>query len=301
MAGPWDAVEDAPYEAPQSVERTIPNPVAARNALAPTGIKVIARGSPRVSTGQPPETFRDLTDAEKSKYGALANQISNRGRITYVPADVAAANKPGGQTKLTPQDMQYINGLRKQADETGNMSTLMGEFEQLNQNVETGGYYATPGVNAALSPFDSKRSRMSSIVSQITPAMRNGLPGAASDRDVAMFRDATVGLDKPYLTNKATAEASKAFAKRQGDYVAFLEAYAQKNGNVLGAREKWQDYAAKNPVFSKDLDKDGLLVPQKPVPWRQVFQELKPDSGKPKVTAPTKIRRYNPSTGGFDD
>jgi hypothetical protein len=114
----------------------------------------------------------------------------------------------------------------------------------------------------------------------MTPAMRNGLPGAASDRDVSLFQQATVGVDKSRAVNTQIRDMAKAFVARQGDFQAFREAYARANNTLLGADEKWAEYAEAYPLFSEDTSSDGLpKVNSKITPWRKVLDTRMPDEG----------------------
>jgi hypothetical protein len=123
------------------------------------------------------------------------------------PAQTNAGNK----VQVNASDMASVRELRKQSLETANMAQQLDRFVQLNQSVKTGGVKGAIGLTSAMAPFNHDIAEMQGIVNNITPAMRNGLPGSASDKDVAMFRGATVGLDKPLAANQAIAAAAKAF------------------------------------------------------------------------------------------
>lgn len=274
--GAWDVVSQTPLGAgpqPGQPAQVPIQPVGSRNALTP---RVLATVPPKPAA--PKATYRVPTAQELDAYPG-ASQIDNYGKVYYPPAGVGG--RPGNGGKLSPQDSIYLKNNRQSASEVSNMSNLMDEFVKMNKDVETGGLAAIPGVNSVMAPFDNKRSAMNAIVSRITPAMRNGLPGAASDRDVAMFKEATVGLDKPFKANQSIATSARSFAARQHDYVAYMEAYAKKNGNLLGAQEGWDNYTASNPVFEEKLDADGLPVPRKVAPWRSKFPELRPGAKAP--------------------
>src|SRR5690606_39909362 len=105
-------------------------------------------------------------------------------------------------------------------------------------------------------------------------------------------RSATVGIDKPGNANAAVGKALKATATRQGDYVAFLEHYAQTNGSLLGAQEEWDAYAAANPMF--DQDAKGALIVRKTTPWRQFFGVEQP---KARSSQPSQLPQRG--EGGF--
>lgn len=236
------------------------------------GAKVIARGQR--------QEWRNMSADELKQRGyspGAVVQINDTTKQERMTQRAPTNSNTGGNTKLSPQDNSTINKLRTEAKELGTMSSLLDEFMGINKKAETGGSYAlhpfVPGVAAAMGNSDV--GRMQAITDQITPAMRNGLPGAASDRDVSMFRGATVGVEKPYETNRAIAIAQKALARRSADYIAFMEAYARKKGGLLGAQELWDAYKDDNPLFKEG--KNGPIT-QKVVPWREVITELKDDA-----------------------
>lgn len=211
----------------------------------------------------------------------------------------ATALKVGGAAgkaaKLSQSEEAGLQKLRQSNTEAQNMASLTDRFVSLNKQIKTGGTMALPGMGDVIGTVNPKVSEMVAITSQLTPAMRNGLPGAASDKDVAMFKSATVGINKPYAANVAIARAAKAFASRQGDYLAFLEAWANSRGTVRGASEVWKGYADSHPVFS-GVDKNGVPLLAKSTPWRQAIQM---DGSAPQPA--TRERVWDAAKGGFVD
>lgn len=257
----------------------------------------------------PKEAWRAATPQEAQARGYVGGQINTvtgefKGTDTVAAAAEKAAqtNKASGTgpIKLSPQDSIYVSKARDAAQTANNMSNLMDQFIAGNKGVDTGGLYAAPGVAQVVAATNKRIGRLVSITSQLTPAMRNGLPGAASDRDVAMFRSATVGVDKPYQTNLAIAKAGKAFAARQNDYVAFIEAYAKANGSLLGAQEIWNTYTNSYPLYSGQT-KDGIpVINTKLKPWRSVIDLRPANQSSPNSTSGGKKFMYNPTTGQLE-
>lgn len=265
-----------------------PAPAASPQPVGGGRVTELYTGKPKPPpAAKPAEPFTLSPGAVR--YDAQGNVIAS------APAKPTSGS---GTVKLSPQDGSYLNTIRKQADETMGVIPLMNEFIDLNRQVETGGLLATPGAGTVMSAFNPKIGRMKSIMDRLTPAMRNGLPGAASDKDVAMFRSATVGLDKPLETNVATAAAFNAWAQRQGDYAAFLEAFAKKNGNLLGARELWSGFAEKHPLFSPG-GMDGMVRVNPRGSWRT---EINMDSDTPAAPQGGGRRElhWNPATRKFE-
>lgn len=216
------------------------------------GARVIAQGQPKPEKSDAPSGYR----------------WTAQGDLEAIPGG-PAAEKAKGATKLAPQDSKYISEARTSAQQLSATVPLVDRFIELNTKVWTGGALGNNTLAGAAAMFDPRVAEMKAITDRLTPAMRQGMPGAASDRDVAMFQSATVGLGKPGPANQSVARALKAGAKRQADYVAFLENYAKENGSLLGAQEEWDAYAAANPMFDQD-DKGNLTI-RKQTPWRQYF------------------------------
>lgn len=256
------------------------SPTAQAPAM-PAGARVIAQAPAKPQA-------RPATAEEKAAYG--------------IPADVPAQMKPDGTIdtisvgngrgsgKLAPTDAKYLSEARTSAQQLNTVVPSVKRFMDLNRQVGTGAGFAIPGVSM-VGRIDPRIAEMQSITDKLTPAMRQGLPGAASDRDIAMFQSATVGLNKPGDANQSVANAIIAGAKRQQDYVAFLENFAKTNGSLLGAQEEWDAYAAANPMF-EDSGKGSLRI-NKTTPWREYFgvsaaKAAKPAGAKPGPTPAKK-------------
>lgn len=215
------------------------------------------------------------------------------------PTKAGAAGTAGKPSKLSQSEEAGLQRERDEYNKNSNLASLMDQFMVLNKEVPTGGKMAMPGAGSIVGPFNAKVARMQSITSQITPGMRNGLPGAASDKDVAMFKDATVGLKNPYAANKATADAAKAFVARQGDYLAFKEAWATEHGTVRGALETWRNFVDAHPLYS-GKDANGMLKLAPKTPWRSVIN-ISAAPGSAAAPAAGRERVYNPKTRSFDN
>ena len=247
------------------------------------------RGDP-VGTiyGNPKAQARPATAAEKAAYGIPANipaQMKPDGSI-----DPITIGNGRGSGKLAPQDSKYIAEARTSSQQLSNTLPLVQRFIKLNEDVSTGGMMGSNAFSGAAALVSPKVAEMKAITDKLTPAMRQGLPGAASDRDIAMFQSATVGLGKPGPANQSVAVALKGAVKRQQDYVAYLENYARKNGSLLGAQEEWDVYASENPMFTDEGR--GVLKVNPTTPWRTYFGEAAPQrSGARPQSAPAGARQ----------
>ena len=270
--------------------------------------RVIASVAPRAATTA---AWRTMTPAEVSAAGLReggsyqVNATNGQTRVAQAPPAAArGANgaRPAGAVRLTPQEAGEIKEIKKQGRELSNTADLYREWMRLNRQVETGGMMAMPGAGIARGAIDARVARMNAIQARLTPQMRQGMPGAASDRDVAMFGRSTVSIGAPRAANDATARAGQAFAQRQGDYTAYMEQYARDNGTLLGAQEGWDEYTGANPLFNEGTN--GLIQVRPWTPWRTYFNRERAPAGsntpRSAPSAPTgspQRRRYNPNTG----
>lgn len=222
---------------------------------------------------------------------------------------------PGGRPKLSAQEEKALLAARDGAQKMRGVAADADRFVSLNNDVSTGGVDDWGIIGQATSLFSPKKAEMRAIGERMVPVQREAGSGAMSDRDVEMYRAATLSIDKPGPTNQALGGVLKAGSQRQGDYAAFLDFYAQRNGTLLGAEEAWGSYANANPLFDKG--KTGTTI-RKVTPWRQWFGVGGP-GGRPAQgpaqrggqvraqPAPARAapaqgqrKRYNPQTGRIE-
>lgn len=159
---------------------------------------------------------------------------------------------------LVAEDLAALKELAKDENalET-RMSKIpqLDEFQQLNEHTDTGPLLdKVPGTIM----FSKDRQRMQSIANELAPSMRQGLPGAASDRDVSMFKAATVGVDKDKETNDAVIAAFKAQTARDADYLKFRQDYLNRYKTLNGANAAWRGYVEANPIFDPKSEEPKL-------------------------------------------
>lgn len=175
--------------------------------------------------------------------------------------------------KLSPQDTGALAKYRNAAQSAATTRGDALRFSNLNKQAKTGGIYGAPLIGGlaqdVMSQIDPNVSEMKSISSRLTPAMREPGSGTMSDSDAAMYRAATVSLDKPTQTNQNIAKVIDAGSRRASDYSAFMDEWAKRKGNIVGGQEAWQAYADANPLF-KDGGKGGTQI-NPWTPWRKWF------------------------------
>lgn len=274
------------------------------------GPRVVARGRERAPTAE----WRTMSSDEARNAGLReggsyqVNTVNGQTRTAQAPPAAGRnGSTPGSVPRLSPQENGDIQKIKTQARELAATATLYEEWMSLNRQVATGGLMALPGAATGRGALDPRIARMNAIQARLTPQMRQGMPGAASDRDVQMFGRSTVSVGAPREANEATARAGIAFARRQGDYSAFMEQYARDNGTTLGAQEQWDEYTGANPLFEEG--RNGLIRTREVTPWRSYFGRTRAPAGRNQpqgAPAPRpqggsgQRRRYNPATGALE-
>lgn len=190
--------------------------------------------------------------------------------------------------KLSADVQKVLIDQRANARKAADAAADARRFVDLNQDVATGGIDDWGPIGVVTSMFDPKKSEMRAIGERMVPANREPGSGEMSNKDVDMYRAATLSIDKPGQTNQAMAGVLEAGARRKSDYASFLDFYIQRRGSLLGSEEAWASYAEANPLFEKG--KTGTVV-RKTTPWRQWF------GAEPRAQPATPAPRGKPITG----
>ena len=96
---------------------------------------------------------------------------------------------------------------------------------------------------------------LKSVADQLAPMMRVAGSGSSSDKDVELFRSATISMDKTAFTNLVIAKTLQQTNRHNKKRLALLDKYIEEKGSALGFGE----YADENldPVFFRvDGDED---------------------------------------------
>ena len=178
---------------------------------------------------------------------------------------------------------------QEDVSKANNTITNLDRFIFLNKKNTTGARYAIPGSQAVAGAFDPEVGEMKAIVDLMTPAMRQGMPGAASDRDVAMFRGATVGLNKPSKANENIAMGLKIANQNTIDRAGFINDYVTQYGHDRGVDAAWKKYLNANPIFDPLSPKGSYKLN----PRRASYSEW---SGQSSMAAPPPAAPMTPLT-----
>lgn len=225
--------------------------------------------------------FDRLTDKFISADAAPQAQ-SEQSQSAIPSAPVSRTGSPVVDAKITENSIKSGQAkIDKISSELSSLDKIVrgGErFEQLMQAVETGGpLRQVPGAGLTEGAFSAAAKEMQAITDSLTPAMRQGLPGAASDRDVAMFRGGLFSLDKKPETNQALILGFKAAKQNLLNKQSFFEAYLAQNNTLAGADARWNEYLQANPIFDPSVTEMRLNPNRKT--WENYFKEgsAKPD------------------------
>jgi len=172
--------------------------------------------------------------------------------------------------------VEEVKTLKKQSLVVRKIEQKATRFLELLEKQQTGGVWrAIPGSGMVESAFDPEIQEMRSISDYLTPLMRKGLPGAASDKDVSMFRGSTVGTDKLSEVNRVIGRGHQAAARNARGRVEFFEAYLNKNQRMSGAEEKWNKYLENEPIFDPKSTKADPRFNKYRKSWQEYFGLIK--------------------------
>lgn len=166
-------------------------------------------------------------------------------------------------------ERKYIRGQRDEVNKQEDMIQQLKRFKYLNSIQETGG----PLDRMTDFSFDTEKREMVRIMNKLTPQMRQGMPGAASDRDVAMFRGATVGIGNPKEVNDNITTGMLTMLENQADRINFMEDYLKQNKHLEGAEEAWSQYLKQNPIFDPEAPEGAYKLNTKRQEYRDFFKE----------------------------
>ena len=275
---------DALY--PQQTQQTDSGPRTFQPRPAPPGIVPPAGyASPGASGGGGAGAPNPTIATPVQPNAPLARQISVPLSDSNPYEGMAAAD----QQKLKAENVRAVRERFAKRDETDaktdEMITALQRFKELNAKTSTGPAYGLPIAGGALrtgARFDPAFQEMEAISSNIAPNMRVSGSGSSSDSDIAMFKNATVGIDKPQAVNRNIADAHIIAAQNKKDFQAFTQAYVEANGHEQGAERMWNKYLQANPIFDKEA-KDTYGLNAARVPWQQWFQQaIDPQTGRMK-------------------
>jgi hypothetical protein len=237
-------------------------------AYRPDGSVAPIPGGPEDPNAPAPAPAVAITTPAGARVGELGVPVPD--------VDPFAGLTPTQRASMTAnvrqEAIKKFSASREAVEQANTVNERLGRFVQLlDEGLETGPMYKFPGAQTAASALNPAFAEALSIVDMMTPLMRQGLPGAASDRDVAMFRGATVGVDKAPQANRNIAAGLMASRQNLIERDQFEQAYFDQNKHLQGADRAWQKYLNANPIFDHDATKGSYVLNPNRVDWRDYF------------------------------
>jgi hypothetical protein len=248
MGGPEQAPRELLTVEPSFAQRT--DRYNAENPTLASGSRIVNLPSGRtVAEGLVP-----LEPVSLPQGGSVAPFDSTTGEFG-APVQGNPDTQPGAPVTFDATTRGALQAARNYVGSARSRIGLAREFITLNTRNPTGIGAAGPlGMAARLNPaYD----RMDSIAASLIPKEREPGSGPMSDKDIALYGRAQIGIGRPGPANQAIAEAAIAQSERDIEYSAFLDEYAQRNGNIVGSTEDWQAYVNANPLLQEGAN--GLI------------------------------------------
>jgi hypothetical protein len=233
-------------------------------------------------------TFRGGDDKIKDNW-------TTDGDITSFPDPPGSINPykrlsaKGGEALYSKQTTAFDKAqttASANADQARFRQSQLNRFKELNTTQKTGGALGFPLIGQVLqmvqAPFDPELREMRALTSQIAPSMRAPGSGSSSDKDVEMFKEGTVGVDKPKETNDNLVTAANMMQQNNLDRPSFNDAYFQKFGTLNGMEQSWQKYLNENPIFDHSA-KAKYVLNKKRIGWDKFIEGLGGQKGPQKV------------------
>ena len=251
LVGQRDSVTGEVKLHPQASKQWIPVPglgafnTRTQKVVGPYGNEQPGQGADKKTLPVPPP--------------AGAPVLSPKAREDIAKAEFAAANAELRKERETLPELKRVSDMAER-------------FAQLMKVQDTGGLFRQlPFAKTFEGAIDPEIREMGSIVDRITPLMRQGLPGAASERDTAMFRNSAFGTDKDPQTNRNIVAAFQTSAANARDRLTFREAYLTQNGTLRGAVMAWGKYIEANPIFDPTSKPETPVLNAKRKSWKEYF------------------------------
>ena len=194
----------------------------------------------------------DLDFARKKELLDIQNQ--NAMGLARLKADLGLGG--GVNVNINPFEKKRIENIAKNIDKNISASQSRiddyNRMEQLlnNQNVQTGGVSGAIKKKLPTAFLNDETQELQSIINKIVPQMRPAGSGSTSDRDMAIFEKATVGLDKNKEANLNIVRGRRAVDENAIAREELRADWVNQGGSLTEFDRVWRDYLNANPIFS---------------------------------------------------
>jgi hypothetical protein len=185
-------------------------------------------GQTRAANGGP--AFRALVDpAERARYGIPANdqkpyQIGADGKLSAVGGNgtnvnVETKTESAFDQSIAKSQAELFTGVATDGmtakGDLANIQALRDNISKLPGGFLGGAQAIAKSYGISIGPNTSNLEAANAILNKLVPAQRQGMPGAASDRDVQMFKDALPKLSNTPEGNKTIIDTMEALTRHK--------------------------------------------------------------------------------------
>lgn len=194
----------------------------------------------------------------QNKYALALQDAKNKGNNSLV--NISMNN---------PFDKKRIETIASNIDE--NIATSRAKIddysrlEQLlqDEDVSTGGITGAIKENVPTAFLNEKEQEFKAIVKKIIPQMRTPGSGAASDKDMATFEEASPGLSKEKEANLNLVRGTKIAEENAIAREELRADWINQGGSLTEFDKQWRNYLDSNRIFSNkngDLNQNRLTA-----------------------------------------
>jgi len=245
-----------------------PNTNPAKYKPLGPGYRAKAQTEINMGTGQPPSE----ADSERKANKAVSEQVGAPLAIRAPWANIGdPKERDKARVKYGFEADKRLGAMESEAKTYADTLGDIDRFLYLNKSNYTGKVMDVPGAKAVRSLADADFQEMQSITDKMTPGMRQGLPGSASERDTAMFRSATLGTNKDPEANENVGLGLKVSKQNGLDKIEFMKDYKLVNQHLEGAGSKWNQYIEANPIFDPNAETGSYTLNNDRMTYKKYF------------------------------
>lgn len=199
----------------------------------------------------------DLEFARQKELLDIRNQ--NAMGLARLKADLGLGS--GVNINLNPFDQKRIETIAKNIDENISSSqSKIDDYSRLEQllrdkDVSTGGVKGAIKENIPTAFLNEKEQEFKAIVKRIIPQMRAPGSGAASDKDMATFEEASPGLSKEKDANLNLVIGSKIANENTIAREELRADWLNRGGSLTEFDKLWRNYLETNRIFTEGSNK----------------------------------------------
>ena len=264
--------------------QTVFYPTSNPSQIQPLGPSYAPKAQVEINQGGQPANERRNEQAENER---ISQQVGAPLAIRAPWSGISDPKKRDeAKIKFSMEADKKLDALSKAADGYSGVIGSIDRFLYLNEQNYTGKGMAFPGAKFVRGLADPEFEEMQSISDKLTPAMRQGMPGAASDRDVAMFRGATIGVDKSPEANRNIGMGLKVSKQNAVDMINYMKDFKVVNQHLEGAETLWKQYIEANPIFDPSANPGEYKLNENRMSYKQYFsipQFVSPENAKYKA------------------